>query len=75
MRRGSRLRFVFWKSASNRPNKFLRVSHSQSGKSMARGNRVMSEPMWMSGDDFANDIERDDEPIEILDPEDVGIEK
>ena len=42
---------------------------------MARGNRVMSEPMWMSGDDFANDIERDDEPIEIFDPEDVGIEK
>jgi len=35
----------------------------------------MSEPMWMSGDDFANDIERDDETIEILDPEDVGIEK
>ena len=35
----------------------------------------MSEPMWMSGDDIANDMERDDAPIEILDPEDVGVEK
>ena len=26
---------------------------------MARGKRVMSEPMWMSGDDIANDMEEE----------------
>lgn len=29
---------------------------------MARGKRVMSEPMWVSGDDIANDMEEEEVP-------------
>ena len=27
---------------------------------MARGKRVMSEPLWMNGDDIANDMEEEE---------------